>query len=148
MGSQSIPVNTGRQMTINNDSSQTFIGGTFTRRSEYVNNSSYDDVTIAEGTVMGRITTSGVMVPFKSDASDGSQIPRGAMNNTVLVPAGETLELPIVIMGEVATNKLVFAKVGDSVNTIVTGQGRVQDLLAVIGFKLVDSREMTSFDNS
>lgn len=148
MGSQSVTVNTGRQLFVNNDSSQTFIGGTFTRRSESVNNSGYADITILEGTLMGRILSSGVMIPFKSDASDGSQIPRGLMNNTVVIPAGEMIELPIVIMGEVATNKLVFAKTGDSIATVIGTSGTVEDLLGVIGIKLLDSREMTDYDNS
>lgn len=148
MGKQTVTVNTGRQLFVDTDSSQIFIGGTFTRRSESVNNSTYDDVTIEGGTVMGRVTSSGVMVPFKSTASDGSQIPRGLMNNTVVIPAGETIDLPIVIMGEVATDKLVFARAGDSIATTVGSLGRVEDLLGAIGIKLVDTTEMTSFDNS
>lgn len=147
MGSQTVTVNTASQLFINNDSSQVFIGNTFTRRSESVTNSTYDDITIAVGTVMGRVTASSIMIPFKSDAVDGSQIPRGLMNNTVIIPAGEQVELPIVISGEVATNKLVFAKSGDAITTIVGSLGLVQDLLGAIGIKLVNTRENTQYDN-
>lgn len=146
MGSQSTPVNTGSQLFINNDSSQTFIGNQFTRRSEYVNNSLYDDVTIAVGTVMGRVSATGEVVPMESDASDGSQYPIGLMNNTVIIPGGETVELPIVIMGEVAQNKIVFAKDGDSLTTTV-GIHQVQDWLGLCGIKVIASREMTDYDN-
>jgi hypothetical protein len=147
MGNQTVTVNTANQLYINNDSSQVFIGNTFTRRSESVTNSTYDAITISVGTVMGRVTASNTMIPFKSTAVDGSQIPRGLMNSTVIIPAGEQVELPIVISGEVATNKLVFERSGDSITTSVGSLGLVQDLLGAIGIKLVNSREMTEFDN-
>lgn len=149
MGEQTFPVQTGSQLTANTDISQVFIGNTFTRVNSSVNNSLYVDLEIKAGTLMGRITASGICIPFKSDASDGSQNIVGLMNNTIVIPAGETVNCDIVIKGEVATNKLVFAKVGDTIQTIVSTK-RVLDKIAseTAGILLVNTREMTDFDNS
>lgn len=147
--SQTTSVNTGNQLYTNTDNSKVFIGNNETIRANYTNSEDYDDVTLAIGTVMGRVHATNEIIPAKSDASDGSQFPVGVLLESYTVAAGDTKSLPIVICGDVAEDKLVFAKTGDGLNTVVSAR-TYRDRLAADtkGIRAVSVTDLTDYDNS
>ena len=147
MSSASQPINTGQQMTTNYDVSKTFIWGSRTQTESY-NNGSYDPVTLAEGTVMGRVSATGKVVPLQSDASDGSQYPVGILINPHTVDEGDDASVAICVGGDVVEDKVVLVKVGDTLDTVISGR-RIRDRLNAdtLGIKLIPSTEMTGYDN-
>ena len=149
MSSQSVPVRTANQMTVNTDLSQIFIGEIFTENDNYINNSGYDPITLPPGTVMGRVAASGVVVPLQSNASDGSQFPLGILMEELVLDAGESVMAPICVAGRVAKEKVTFFKPGDAMETVVSSR-RLQDRIGsdTVGIKLVPTTEMTDYDNS
>lgn len=141
-------VNVGNQLFNDYDTTKIFLWNNRTESANYTNDT-YDDVTIAAGTVMGRVNASGEIIPSKSDAADGSQFPIGVLYETTTIPEGETVALTICVAGDVAADKLVFEKVGDGLNTIVDGK-LYRDRIASdsVGIILKDADELTGHDNS
>lgn len=145
MSSQTVPLNTGQQMIVHTDLSKTFL---WNRRSQpgQINNSDlYDPVTIPEGTVMGRISATGLLTPFTSGASDGSQWPIGVLVDTHIIDEGDTHNVFICDDGDVAAEKLVFDG-SDDLDTVVDGR-QVRDWLKVTGIKVITATELTATDN-
>lgn len=144
MSSQTVALNNGQQAIIHTDTAKVFL---FNRRSAKgtIANSTYDDVVYPIGTVMGRISASGNLIPLESGASDGSQLPVGILMNTYTVEASSEREVHIVDDGDVAANKLVFDG-SDTLNTVVSGS-QLRDHLKRLGIKVIDSEELTVEDN-
>lgn len=138
-------LNTGSQAFTNYDTSKIFIWENRFQTESY-NNSTYDDVTLEAGTVMGRVASTGKIVPFQSNASNGSQYPIGVLNQKWIVEEGDTVSLSICVGGDVASDKLVFTRDGDGLTTSV-GSEQVRDLIRKVGIKLVSVDELTGFDN-
>lgn len=113
------------------------------------NNDSYDEVVLSAGTVMGRNTTTGKVLPLQSDASDGSQIPIGVLAQNKTVAAGEEVNLTYCTGGEVAKEKIVLAKSGDTLETVIDSR-QLRDRIEgdTLGIKLIESTELTGHDNS
>lgn len=148
MSSQSIALNTGQQAIIHTDLSRIFVRENRYEYGNYVNNSSYDPITLLAGTVMGRISASGILVPLQSNASDGSQFPVGILSKDIVVDGSDTVEAPICVAGDVVKEKVLFVKPGDAMETVVSSR-RLSDRLAAdtVGIKLVSSTEMSGEDN-
>lgn len=111
-------------------------------------NTGYDN-DLVPGTVLGRVSATGKLVPFDSTASDGSQFPIGILYGDLgTVEAGDTLAAACTyaMAGDVASAKLVFQGT-DTLNTVVSSR-QVRDWLALLGFKLVTSVENTAYDNA
>lgn len=144
MSSQTIVTNTGQQAHIVTETAKVFL---WNRRSApgQVNNSEYDDLDIPEGTVMGRIATTGLLVPCASGASDGSQFPVGILIGGVVVPYGETLNVFVCDDGDVNAGQLIFDGT-DDLDTVVDGR-QLRDHLKLMGIKPIVSTEMTKSDN-
>lgn len=147
MSTQTIVLNTGQQAIINTDLSKIFVWNNRYEKGSY-NNGGYDSVTLQAGTVMGRITATGKLTPLRSDASDGSQIPVGILLETQTVAAGDTVDVFVCTSGDVVSGKLVFAKSGDTLDTIISSR-RLRDRIAAdtVGINLIDSDELTATDN-
>ena len=128
------------------DVSKIFLGDTKTDSESYVNNSGYDPITLAAGTVMGRIAATGVLVPMLLGANNGSQYPIGIVMETTELDAGETRQLTIAVGGEVAESKLIFWDGRLTVDSVIEQQ-RIKDRLQYAGFTLRVSTEMTGYDN-
>lgn len=141
--------NTGNQQFNDYDLGKIFIGGNRFRKDEYINNSGYDPISIKQGTVMGRIASSGVLVPWDKNATDGSQYPVGLMAQDVEVDAGDTITATICDGGDVAQEKVVCWIPGQNLNSIVEDR-RLKDRLQgdTYGIKLVETNELTGPDNS
>jgi len=150
MSSQSITSNTGSQLFVNTDTSKVFIGNNHTRQEAYINNSGYNPITLLAGTVMGRLSGSGVVTYFDANANDGSQFVLGLMGDDLTIAAGGSVTASIVVSGQVAQEKVVLMSPTQSIETVVSGR-RVKDKIMgeTVGIVLVNATtEMTDFDNS
>ena len=96
---------------------------------------------------MGRISASGLLVPLASGASDGSNIPVGILASNYTVAAGATHEVAFCVSGDVVKNMLSFDG-SDNLDTVISGR-RLGDRIAAdtVGIRLIDSDELTEFDN-
>lgn len=125
-----------------------FLGNNRHENAVFENGDSYDDVTIAVGSVMGRIAATGKVVLLDKDASDGSQFPVGINTEEVTIGAGDEANLSLCVAGEVDANGLVFVT-GTTLATVISGK-TVEDRIAsdTVGIHLVTGTDLTAFDNS
>lgn len=100
------------------------------------------------GTLVGKITASGKIIPLASGAIDGSQIPVGVLKTSVvdLADAGE-LEVNVCVYGDVVESKLILDG-ADTVDTVIDGR-TIKDRIKAdtMGIQLVGGDELTGFDN-
>ena len=105
--------------------------------------------TFEPGTLMGRVTASGKLVPVASASVDGSQFPVGILKTSVvdLADTGEKT-VNICIAGDVVESKVVLDG-ADTMDTIIDARP-IKDRIAAdtMGIKLVDSFELTGVDNA
>lgn len=140
-------VNTGQQITTDYDLSKIFIWNNRYEGDSYVNNSNYNPISILAGTVMGRIASTGYIVPCYASAVDGSQDPIGVLAQDVLLLAGgSSKQAAICIGGDIAANKLIFLY-GDTLETVVAGKRMKDRLQANSHIILRSATEMTDYDN-
>ena len=147
MSSQSVALNTTNALTVNSDLSKIFIGDNRYENDSYINNSSYNPITLLAGTVLGRISSSGIMVPCNASATNGSQYPVGILAEDIMVPAGTTRKVALCIGGDVAEEKVIFFE-GNTLETVVDNR-RYRDRIKgdTLGINLVPGTEMTAYDN-
>lgn len=130
----------------NYDISKIFVGNNKYDTGNYTN-STYDDVELAAGTLMGRIASTNKLVPHDSSASDGSQFPVGVLATDYTVLAGDNAVLTICVAGDVVEDKITLAD-GDTMATVISSK-TIRDRIGsdTVGIKLVGSIEMTAYDN-
>lgn len=147
MGSVTTSVNSGNSQFNNYDTSKLFLRDNLYEKGSYTNDE-YEDSPLAMGTLMGRVATTGKLVPLKSGASDGSQFPVGILAENYEVDGGDTIDVSICIAGEV-DKSLVVLDPGDSLETVISSR-RIKDRIAsdTVGIKLVKVDQLTDFDNS
>lgn len=149
MSSYSTRVNTGQQITTDYDLSKIFIWNNRYENDSYVNNSNYNPITLLVGTLMGRVTSTGYLVPWRAGAVDGSQRPIGVLAQDIVgLAGGSTQKASICVAGDIASDKIIFFA-GDTLETIDNGR-RVKDSIQSdsVGIKLVfNSTEMNAYDN-
>lgn len=111
-------------------------------------NDSGDAVVLPIGTIMGRVASSGELIPLQSDAEDGSQYPVGLLLTDYSFADGESKSVQLVVAGEVNANLLSFAKEGDDLDTVIEGK-QLRDRLAgdTVGLNLRFPDELSKFDN-
>ena len=63
MSSATITINTGQQITTQYNLEKLFLWGNRYENDNYVNNFSYSTITLLAGTVMGRVASTGVLIP-------------------------------------------------------------------------------------
>lgn len=104
-------------------------------------------VTLERGAVLGRVTATGKVVLFKSDATDGSQIPLGINGDTREVAAGATVDITFCTEGDVVEDKILFQS-PDTLATAVTGSGIIRDLIQRnTKIRLIATDCLTNYDN-
>lgn len=130
----------------NYDRSNTFVWNIRTEVGNYTN-STYDDVTLAKGTLMGRIAATNLLTPLTSGASDGSQFPVGIILADTVIEAGDTAEITICVAGDVVADKIVFQG-SDDLDTVVSAR-TLRDRIGAdnVGIKLVGDNQLTGYDN-
>jgi hypothetical protein len=139
--------NNGQQAIFNYDSSKTFIWNPRFATAAHTN-SGYDPVTLKAGTVLGRVSATAKVIPMKSTAVDGSQTPVGILAEDVFVEDGDTMDLTYCIGGDVAEEKVIFARVGDTFNTVVGGRIYRDLILSNTQIYLITAKELSAYDNS
>lgn len=73
-------------------------------------NSSGDEVTLAQWTVMGRVTSTGKLKVCLPDATDGSQVPRFILVEEYTVADGATQTVAVCKAGDVDQGLLVWGE--------------------------------------
>lgn len=148
MSSATITINTGQQITSQYNLEKLFLWNNLYENDNYVNNFSYSTITLLAGTVMGRVASTGVLIPSTASAVDGSQFPIGVLARDVVnLAAGDKQQCAICISGAVSAPLLIFT-FGDTLDTVVAGR-RYRDRLQAdsAGLILRQRTEMTGFDN-
>jgi uncharacterized cupredoxin-like copper-binding protein len=139
-------LNTGSEQFNNYDRTKLLLGGNDYVKRDYTN-STYVDVTLSAGQLMGVIAATDKVVPCTSGASDGSQLPIGVLANDVTVEAGETLFLSICVSGQIAREKVLFSG-SDNMDTVVSSRRYEDRILSdTAGIILSEGDELTGFDN-
>lgn len=149
MSGQSVGFNNGRQAIINTDLSKMFGWNIRTEYDNYINNSSYNPITLLSGTLLGRISATGILVPFSSGAGDGSQHVLGILLEDITLTGGSTAQVAVITSGDVFAEKVIFFTPGDGLETVVGGR-RMKDNIQgeSSGIKLVfNTTEMSDYDN-
>lgn len=146
MASQTITVQTNSQLTVRTDTSKIFI---YNNRYEDIKlyNAGGAPVTLLAGTLLGRISANGKVIPLASGAADNSQYPVGILATDYTIAAGATIDASMCIAGDVAAEKVIYQG-GDTGDTVVSGR-MLKDRIKsdTLGIKLVSSTSMTDYDN-
>jgi hypothetical protein len=149
MSSQTIVLNTGQQAIINTDLSRLFVGENRYEKGSYLNGT-YDPVTLAVGTLLGRVALTGLLKPLASAAVDGSQYPVGVVAESVTVDEGDQHDnIYFCVAGDVIASKIVLDG-ADTLDTVIDGR-RIRDRIGAdtVGIKLItQNNEMSGPDNS
>ncbi len=130
----------------NYDNAKIFIWDNRYEEGTYTNPTG-DEVTLAKGTLMGRIAASQKLVPLVASASDGSQYPVGILADDYVVDYGASANVTICVGGDVA-EELVILTSPDTFSTLVSSRS-LRDRIAgdTLGIKLVSGEQMTAYDN-
>jgi len=144
MSTGTVVKDTSNQLNINIDSSFIFLGSNSYERATYANGTG-STVTMLAGTIMGRVSSSGLLLPLAIGATDGSQHFVGVLTETVTVINGDSKQVSLCIEGKVAQDKLVF-NAAEDLESVVDGR-QLKDIIAGQGIKLVATDELSNFDN-
>jgi hypothetical protein len=113
-------------------------------------NLSGGDLTYSIGTLLGRITATGKLIPVVAAAVDGSQYPVGLLSHEVtIVNTAETL-VTVAIAGQV-NQSLVVLNGAETLDTVVTDTGRtISDMILgeTHGIYLRRVRDISENDNN
>jgi hypothetical protein len=119
---------------------------------ETLNNASGAAKDFEPGTLLGRVTASGKLIPLASAANDGSQFAVGVlMSNVIQLANGADQTVSVCIGGEVAEDKVVLAGADALTTTVTNNSARtIKDVIAgdTKGIQLRSSTELTGHDNS
>ncbi len=140
--------NNGNSAQFNRNVAKIFLGFNTWDHAD-MTNSTYDDLVLVAGTVLGRNATTKEVVALESDASDGSQYPIGVLQDDITIPAGETFDVAYATGGRVAEEMLVLVKDGDTLDTIVDGK-ILRDRIAsdTVGIQIIRTADdLTDWDN-
>jgi hypothetical protein len=133
---------------INNyDLTKIFVGNNRFETATYTNPTS-GEVTLAKGTVMGRVANTNKVLPLESTASDGSQFPIGILADDYVVDYTESATVTFCIAGDVVESKLVFENGTDTTSTVVSSR-TLGDRIAgdTAGIIFVGGDQLTGYDN-
>lgn len=138
-------VNTTNFAKINIDLSELALGNNRSDKGTFTAGGSA--VTLAQGTVLGRISANGLLVPAVAAATDGSNIPVGVLATNYIVAANASVALTYYIAGDIDATKLVFN--GSETLDTVTSGARYRDHLsgAKGNFILKTPINNTNYDN-
>ena len=100
-------------------------------------------LTIAEGTILARLTASEQLVPYVVAGSLGSEIPVGIATKEIIVTGAGTPPTRILISGKVRKERLIIQLDGDDSNV----DQLVRDLLQATGIQAINVKELQILDN-
>lgn len=147
MSTQEVTLNTGNQLNVNTDSTKIFVWDNRYATGTSTTNSTYDDVTILAGTLLGKVSASQLVKALASGASDGSQYPVGILKEDTVIPAGDSAVLTFCVEGDVVESKVVLDP-SDTMATVISGRS-IRDRIGAdtVGIKLVGQDQLTGTDN-
>lgn len=140
----------------------------FSQKNPFIWNSRYNTITaqytnstgstvdLAKARIMGRIATTGKLLPQVSTATDGSQVPMGLLAEDYSVANGATVNVTLCIQGDVDANMIGFGG-SDTLATVISLTdsatntvkiGTIGDILTRGGILPIASTEMNYADNS
>lgn len=99
---------------------------TFPSKQDYLTfvNGTASERTILAGTLVGKTTADQTIgKPVESDGTDGSQVPLAVLLYDTIIPAGSSEEVEALVgsNGAIYEDKVVLEKVGDTLDTVMTG---------------------------
>ena len=148
---QTVTSDTGAQLFIDSDVSKIFVGSNKYEKGNLANGTGAE-LTIPAGTLIGRISATSKLAIMKSASTDGSKTPIGVLAHDVVIATAGNADLTFCNKGEVVESKLVFDgsdTISDEV--VISAASNIKttynDLINDLGIVLVDSIEMTNFDN-
>lgn len=119
---------------------------------ETLNNASGAAKDFVPGTLLGRVTASGKLIPLAAAANDGSQYAVGVLiSNVVQLANAADQTVQVCIGGEIAEDGLVLDGV-ETIATTVTNNGArtIKDVIAgdTKGIQLRAATDLTAYDNA
>jgi hypothetical protein len=132
------------QRTTNYDTSILTLRDNKYEQASYTNDG-YDTVTLSRGTLLGRVATTDKVVPLFTDNADGSQYPVGILLSEQEVEAGETININMIVAGEVA-QELIVLNAGDTFEAVVDSR-RLKDWIKDMGVFMIAGTELSGYDN-
>lgn len=145
--SQETTLNNGNQLNVNTDRTKLFVWNNRYDSAESTTNSGYDDITWPKGTLLGKISASGLVQPLASAATDGSQYPIGILAEDAIIEAGSSLAVSFCVAGDVVEAKVVLDGT-DTMDTVISDRS-IRDRIGAdtVGIKLVGQDQLTGTDN-
>lgn len=139
-------LNTNNQLNTNYDFSKTFIGDNDFKDIVLLNPEGTEQV-LPVGTLLGRISANSKVQVLKSAAVDGSQYPVGVLAQEFTLAAAAEVDTRMCIGGDVVKGKVIFNG-ADTLATVIDAR-QLGDRIEsdTLGIYLVDSVELTDFDN-
>jgi len=141
---------TDNSLHVRYDRSEVFLGEVKTIENQTFRNTTAGTLTYPIGTLVGRLTSGGKLVPLTSAATNGSQIPVGFLAQEVTLAATSDDNVCIVIAGTVDSSKITLAG-SDVLTTVITEQGQtIYDAIHSFtsGIRLIATREFGKTDNA
>ena len=147
MSDQTTTQNTENTLWTDTDLSKIFLWNNRYDKATYTN-STGSEVTLAPGTVMGKVGATNKLLPLVAAATDGSQFPVGVLAKGATVANGASVDLEYCIGGDVAAEKLIF-NAAEGLTTDVDDR-TIGDRLKsdTLGINPVTGTELTKADNS
>jgi hypothetical protein len=110
-----------------------------------INNSDYEPITLKAGTLLGRVATTNLLTPHSASASDGSQFPVGALAGDYTIEDGDTVQVSMVVSGEVNENAIILNE-NDDFDTVISGK-TLRDRIGsdTVGITLVPIQELGNY---
>lgn len=130
---------------VRHNTAKTFIGDNDYRADEVLENATGGELTYEEGTLLGRVTATGNLVPCVSGAADGSQFPVGILASCRTIAAAGTSEVSLCIGGNIREGALIL-DAGDTLESVVDGR-QLKDLIAQLNIYIRPADELSQPDN-
>ena len=111
-------LSTRNQMHVDVEVSRIFVFGNHTSPGQ-ITNGGGSTLELKEGTVLGRVASSGLLAVMKSSAVDGSQLPVGVLMSDIDIAAAATVDVNAVVSGDVIEERLIFDGT-DDLDTVIT----------------------------
>jgi len=144
MSTGTVVKDTSNQLNVNIETANVFLGENSYERA-VLSNVAVTEETFEAGTIMGRISATGLLIPLAIGATDGSQHFVGVLTENETIAASGTANVTVAIQGRVAQDKLIF-NASEDLESVVGGR-QLRDIIAGQGIKLVETTELSEFDN-
>lgn len=98
---------------------------------------------LAEGTILGRLTAGGNLAPFDPAGTDGEEVPVAVITYDVEATGAGNVAARVMIAGKVRQERLIIDEDGDDSNI----DNVILDQLRNVGITPVSVRELNILDN-